>query len=153
MAGEENSHYAGKVVKYEDGIVLFRLDQKIRVPRKEMGQKPYSDLRIDGRYFALACGIKEDQIIGGNTYKISRRHVYLLAERIQKVLAARKKGDNQAKRDLSKGNPKETGERTENIGDAFSDEDLAAIFENQESGQGEDGASIDDIIKKEDDED
>ena len=154
MAGEENNHYAGKVVKYEDGIVLFRLDQKIGGQKAKVGQSAYRDIRMDGGYFALACGIKEDQITNGGVYKINRRHVGLLYERLQKVLDARKKNNHSRGKDLPKGEFKETGEKTDNSGEALSDDELATIFENPPSDLGTGGSSIDNLIKEDaDDED
>ncbi len=80
--GEENNHYTGKVEKYEDGTVVFRLDYKIGERRKK--GKIRNLLLNDGDFY-IACGIdseKGDRIKIGERYNLDRRYLLRAAREI-----------------------------------------------------------------------
>ena len=87
MVGEENSHYSGKVEKYEDGKVLFRLDSKIGEFRRPVrGMK--RNISFDDSDFYILSGIdanNEEKIVVGNEYKIDRKELYNIVRAYRKI--------------------------------------------------------------------
>ena len=98
MADEENSHYTGKVQKYEDGIVLFRLDSKIGKSRKPAkGMK--RSISFDDSDFYILSGIDAhngEKIIVGDKYHIDRKELYkVVRERLKE-----RKGKNSSEEEI-----------------------------------------------------
>lgn len=95
MSGEENGHYTGKVDKYEDGRIVFRLDKKICEFRRKSGRMKRKIL-FERDDFYMATGIKkEESICVGRSYNIDRKYTRKIAENI---LISNGK-------DIKKGNP------------------------------------------------
>ena len=82
MADDENSHYTGKVEKYEDGRVLFRLDTKIGEFRRPVRRMKRS-ISFDDSDFYILSGIdvnNGEKINVGKEYKIDRKELYNIIE-------------------------------------------------------------------------
>ena len=102
MADEDNSYYSGKVEKYEDGKVLFRLDSKIgEFRRLNRGMK--RNISFDDSDFYILSGIDAhngDKIIVGNRYNIDRRELRKVAKMRKKEIEARGKKGKSLEEDL-----------------------------------------------------